>query len=77
MHVSWRLCQCHEVVSRHCCSCSLSIAEMAHVRRYSQALTFAPKDATLYSNRSFSFLRLELTARAFADAEEGELCTVS
>jgi len=37
---------------------------------YSQALTFAPKDGALYSNRSFAFLRLGLSSRALADAEE-------
>jgi len=37
---------------------------------YSQALTFAPKDGALYSNRSFAFLRLGLCSRALADAEE-------
>ena len=37
---------------------------------YSQAIASAPKDATLYSNRSFAFLRLKLGPRALADAEE-------
>ena len=37
---------------------------------YSQALTHAPREASLYSNRSFAFLRLGLTARALADADE-------
>ena len=37
---------------------------------YSQALALSPKDAALYSNRSFAFLRLKLPARALADADE-------
>ena len=37
---------------------------------YSQALAAAPRDAALYSNRSFAFLKLGLTARALADADE-------
>ena len=37
---------------------------------YSQAIALSPKDAALYSNRSFAFLRLNLPARALADAEE-------
>lgn len=38
---------------------------------YSQALALDPKkDGALYSNRSFAFLRLNLTSRALADAEE-------
>ena len=37
---------------------------------YSQAIVLRPNDAALYSNRSFAFLRLELPARALADAEE-------
>ena len=37
---------------------------------YSQAIALAPKEAALYSNRSFSFLRLEQSSRALADAEE-------
>ena len=37
---------------------------------YSQALTYNPKEAALYSNRSFAFLRLGLSERALADAEE-------
>lgn len=36
---------------------------------YSQALTTTPKDASLFSNRSFAFLRLGLSARALSDAE--------
>ena len=36
---------------------------------YSQALTATPKDASLFSNRSFAFLRLGLSARALSDAE--------
>jgi len=40
------------------------------LRSYSLAISAAPKDAALYSNRSFSFLRLNLAARALADAEE-------
>ena len=35
---------------------------------YSQALAAAPRDAVLYSNRSFTFLKRGLTARALADA---------
>jgi tetratricopeptide (TPR) repeat protein len=31
---------------------------------YAQAIALSPKDAALYSNRSFSFLRLGLSARA-------------
>ena len=37
---------------------------------YSQALTVAPRDAALYSNRSFAFLKLGLPERALADADE-------
>ena len=33
---------------------------------YSQALTIAPRDAALHSNRSFAFLKLGLTERALA-----------
>jgi len=37
---------------------------------YSQALTGAPRDAALHSNRSFAFLKLGLPERALADADE-------
>jgi len=37
---------------------------------YSQALALNPKEAALYSNRSFAFLRLGLTNRALTDANE-------
>ena len=37
---------------------------------YSQAMTVAPRDAALYSNRSFAFLKLGLPERALADADE-------
>ena len=37
---------------------------------YSQALALNPKEAALYSNRSFAFLRLGLTNRALTDASE-------
>lgn len=37
---------------------------------YSQALAINPKEAALYSNRSFAFLRLGLTNRALTDASE-------
>lgn len=37
---------------------------------YSQAISLAPRDAALYSNRSFAFLRLCQTSRALADADE-------
>lgn len=37
---------------------------------YSQAIALRPNDAALYSNRSFALLRLELPARALADADE-------
>ena len=37
---------------------------------YSQAIANSPKDGALYSNRSFAFLRLQLPARALADADE-------
>mmetsp|Transcript_74077 Transcript_74077/g.123736 ORF Transcript_74077/g.123736 Transcript_74077/m.123736 type:complete len:277 (-) Transcript_74077:305-1135(-) len=40
------------------------------MKYYSQCIAIAPKDATLYSNRSFAFLRLNMPARALADAEE-------
>ena len=37
---------------------------------YSQSIALSPKDAALYSNRSFTFLKLGLPARALADAED-------
>ena len=37
---------------------------------YSQAIALSPKDGSLFSNRSFAFLRLGLTSRALADADE-------
>ena len=37
---------------------------------YSQAIALSPRDGALFSNRSFAFLRLNLPARALADAEE-------
>lgn len=37
---------------------------------YTRAIALEPKDAALYSNRSFAFLRLRLPSRALADAEE-------
>lgn len=37
---------------------------------YSQAIVLSPKDGALYSNRSFSFLRLKLTSRALEDADQ-------
>lgn len=40
------------------------------LKYYAQALTYAPRDAALYSNRSFAFLRLQMPARSLADAEE-------
>ena len=40
------------------------------LKYYSQAIALNPRDAVLHSNRSFSFLRLGLTARAIVDADE-------
>jgi len=40
------------------------------MKLYTQAISLAPRDASLYSNRSFAFLRLGLPARALADADE-------
>ena len=37
---------------------------------YSQAIALSPRDGALFSNRSFAFLRLGLTSRALADADE-------
>lgn len=40
------------------------------MKHYTRAISLSPKDGALYSNRSFAFLRLELPARALADADE-------
>lgn len=51
-------------------ACMAEADYVGAMKFYSQAITLSPKDAALYSNRSFSFLKLGLSARALADADE-------
>lgn len=51
-------------------ACMASADYVGAMTSYTRALSFAPKEASLFSNRSFAFLKLSLPARALADAEE-------
>ena len=74
MHGPWRVRQRAAAPSLapfprhgHGHACALCAQAMKY---YSVAISATPKEAALYSNRSFAFLKLGLPERALADAEE-------
>ena len=59
-----------EQMKEHGNACMACADYVNAMKFYSQAIAMAPKDASLYSNRSFAFLKLGMPARALCDADD-------